>query len=77
MRKIESSTEENRLLEQFLYAVLGKEFKTGAFDSLYANLQEAFDLIGTTSDQDLFFIKSELENNIKLLEVNSINSYGE
>ena len=77
MRKIESSTEENRLLEQFLYAVLGKEFKTGAFDSLYANLQEAFDLIGITSDQDLFFIKSELENNIKLLEVNSINSYGE
>ena len=77
MRRIESSTEENRLLEQFLYAVIGKDFKTGAFDRLYINLQESLDLIGITNDEDLFFIKSELEKNIKLLQVNSITSYGE
>jgi hypothetical protein len=77
MRRIESSTEENRLLEQFLYAVIGKDFKTGAFDRLYINLQESLDLIGITNDEDLFFIKSELEKNIKLLQVNSISSYGE
>ena len=77
MRRIESSTEENRLLEQFLYAVIGKDFKEGAFDSLYANLQDALDLIDITNDADLFFIKSELEKSINLLEVNSISSYGE
>jgi hypothetical protein len=77
MRRIESSTEENRLLEQFLYAVIGKDFKEGAFDSLYTNLQDALDLIDITNDADLFFIKSELEKSINLLEVNSITSYGE
>jgi hypothetical protein len=77
MRRIESSTEENRLLEQFLYAVIGKDFKEGAFDSLYTNLQDALNLIDITNDADLFFIKSELEKSINLLEVNSITSYGE
>lgn len=77
MRRIESSTEENRLLEQFLYAVIGKDFKEGAFDSLYADLQDALDLIDIKNDDDLIFIKSELEKSINLLEVNSINSYGE
>ncbi len=77
MRAIQSSMEKNRLLDQVIFAVVNGQIGKGSFNSIYAQIPDALDLLDVTNDADLEVIRQEILNSIHLTEINNITSYGE
>lgn len=76
MRAIQSSMEKNHLLDQIIFAVLNGQIDKGSFDSIYAQIPDALDLLDVTNDADLEVIRQEIHNCIHITEINNITSYG-
>ena len=77
MRAIQSSMEKNHLLDQIIFGVVNAQIDSGSFNSIYAQIPDALDLLDVTNDADLDVIRQEILNSIHLTEINNITSYGE
>lgn len=76
MRAIQSSMEKNRLLDQIIFAAINGQIDKGSFNSIYAQIPDALDLLDVTNDADLEVIRQEIIDSIHLNEINNITSYG-
>lgn len=77
MRAIQSSMEKNRLLGQIIFAVVNGQIDKGSFNSIYAQIPDALDLLDVTNNANLEVIRQEILDSIHITEINNITSYGE